>query len=214
MTNVAKLATNVAYLTTLRFPVTSTLASILFKDYRRRVLGLLLLHPEEQYHVREIARLTGTVAGTLHKELSALAEAGILSKETIGNQVQYRANQDCTIFPELASILRKTSGVVDVLAEALIPVKDKIDLAFVFGSVAKGKETAGSDIDVLIVGDATFTEVVKALYKVQDTLGREINPKVYSKDEWESTLESKDAFIKDMLINPKLFIVGTANDLK
>ena len=214
LTNVAYLATFVAYLATLGFVVTSALASILFKDYRRRVLGLLLLHPEEQYHVREIARLTETVAGTLHKELSALAEAGILLKQTIGNQVQYRANKDCTIFPELSSILRKTSGVVDILAEALAPIEDKIDLAFIFGSVAKGKETEGSDIDVLIVGDVTFTDVVGAFYQSQDALGREINPKIYSAGEWAGLLSNKEAFVGNIMESPKLYIIGTADELK
>ncbi len=93
------------------------LASLLFKDYRRRVLGLLLLHPDETYHVREIARLTGTVAGTLHKELNRLSEAGVLLKQRRRNQLLYRANCDCLVFDELAGILHKTSGLVDVLAE-------------------------------------------------------------------------------------------------
>ncbi len=192
----------------------SPLATLLFKDYRRRVLGLLLLHPEKQYHVREIARLTGTVAGTLHKELTSLADAGVLVKEPIGNQVEYSANRDCPIFEELASILRKTSGIVDVLADALILISKKIAVAFVFGSVARGKETAGSDIDVLVVGEITFTEVVKALYPVQEILGREINPKVYSKKEWKKMLRSEDAFIKEVMANDKLFIVGGANELE
>jgi len=112
----------------------STLASLLFKNYRRRVLALLLLHPEETYYVREIARLTDTVAGTLHKELSRLSEAGILLKEAKGNQLLYRANRECLIFEELASILRKIAGVVDVLAEALAPFAEKIRVALVFGS--------------------------------------------------------------------------------
>ncbi len=191
----------------------SRLAELLFKDYRRRVLGLLLLHPDKKYHVREIARLTGTVAGTLHKELARLAEAGILRKETVGNQVQYSADRNCPIFEELAGILRKTSGVVDVLADALAPIADGIDTAFVFGSMASGKETAGSDVDVLVIGDVTFSEVANALYPAQDLLQREINPKVYSKEEWIQMQKNKDAFVKDVVVKPKLFILGAANDL-
>jgi len=150
----------------------------------------------------------------LHKELTSLADAGVLVKEPIGNQVEYSANRDCPIFEELASILRKTSGIVDVLADALILISKKIAVAFVFGSVARGKETAGSDIDVLVVGEITFTEVVKALYPVQEILGREINPKVYSKKEWKKMLRSEDAFIKEVMANDKLFIVGGANELE
>jgi predicted nucleotidyltransferase len=193
--------------------VASPLASLLFKDYRRRVLGLLLLHPDKQYHVREIARLTGTVAGTLHKELTRLAEAGLLVKETSGNQVYYRANRTCPVFEELASILRKTSGLVDVLADALALLTERITVAFVYGSVARGKETAGSDIDVLLIGDVEFSEVVAALYPAQEVLGREINPKVYSEKEWRQMLKKKDAFMKEVMTGPKLFIIGTADEL-
>lgn len=191
----------------------SSLAGLLFKDYRRRVLGLLLLHPERKYHVREIARLTGTVAGTLHKELARLAEAGVLAKETVGNQVQYSANRNCPIFEELAGILRKTSGMVDVLADALASLAGRIDTAFIFGSVAGGKETAGSDVDVLVIGDVTFSDVVSVLHPAQEMLHREINPKVYSKEEWKQMCKKKDAFMKEVIAKPKLFIVGSADGL-
>ena len=190
----------------------SKLAELLFKDYRRRVLGLLLLQADKRYHVREIARLTGTVAGTLHKELARLADAGLLLKETVGNQVLYGANQDCPIFEELASIFRKTSGIADVLADALKPLSDKIVAAFVFGSMASGKETAGSDVDLLVIGGAGFSEVAEAVYSAQEVLGREINPKVYSMDEWKQMLEKKGAFIKELLAKPKLFVTGSEDE--
>lgn len=191
----------------------SMLAELLFTEYRRKVLGLLLLHPDKSYHVREIARLTGTVAGTLHKELSKLAEAGILLKQSSGNQVLYQANRDGLIFDELASILRKTSGMVDVLADALAPLGDKIQVAFVFGSMASGKATSQSDIDLLIIGDVGFAEVVKATYTVQAALGREINPKIYNKEEWNRMLKQQDAFVKEVIAKPKLFVVGDAHEL-
>lgn len=193
--------------------MSSLLAEILFKDYRRRVLGMLLLHPDKSYHVREIARLTGTVAGTLHKELSKLAEAGVLLKQSSGNQVLYQANRDGLIFEELASILRKTSGVVDVLAECLAPLADKIETAFVFGSVASGKATSASDIDLMIIGDVEFADVVKATYTVQAELGREINPKVYNKKEWKTMLKKQDAFIKEVMNKPTLFVLGDEHGL-
>jgi len=192
----------------------SQLASLLFKDYRRRVLGLLLLHPEQNYHVREIARLTGTVAGTLHKELTKLSQAGVLIKQARGNQVLYSANQDCPIYSELASILRKTSGLVDVLAGAIAPISEQIKVAFVFGSMASGKETSGSDVDLLLVGDVKFSDVIKALYPAQEMFGREINPKLFSVKEWGNMLMSKDAFIRELLAKPKLFVVGTENELE
>lgn len=193
--------------------MSTLLAEILFKEYRRRVLGLLLLQPDSRYHVREIARLTGTLAGTLHKELSKLAEAGILLKDPQGKQVYYRANKGCPIYEELASILRKTSGVADVLVDQLGPLAEEIDVAFVFGSVASGKAAAESDVDVLVIGDAAFSEVVKALYPAQETLGREINPKVYSRKEWLSARQEQNNFIKDVIEKPKLFVIGTRDDI-
>lgn len=190
-----------------------SLSGLLFTDYRRRVLGLLLLHPERQSHVREIARLTGTAAGTLHKELTRLAQAGILRRTEQGKQVYYAANRDCPIFEELASILRKTSGLVDVLREALAPVAEKLHVALIFGSVAKGTEQAGSDVDVLVVGDVGFAEVVRLLHPAQSTLGRETNPKVYGANEWQARLQAGDPFAHDVLAKPKIFLIGNDHDL-
>jgi predicted nucleotidyltransferase len=184
------------------------LASVLFKDYRRRVLGLLLLHPGESYHVREIARLTGTVAGTLHKELATLAKAGILTRHARGNQKLYAANRDCPVFEELAGILRKTSGMVDVLATALLPVAEQIDSACVFGSVAQGRETTHSDVDILLIGVASFADIVKALYPCHEALGREVNPKVYGKAEWAELVHKKDGFAREVVAKTKMFIIG------
>lgn len=190
-----------------------SLSSILFSEYRRRVLGLLLLHPDKRYHTREIARLTNTTAGTLSRELSKLAQSSILSQERVGNQVHYTANRACPIFEELASILRKTSGLVDVLAESLRPLADRIETALVFGSMAGARAQAGSDIDLLIIGSADFDEVITALHPTQGVLGREINPKVYSRAEWKQLVKRGGAFVRDVLSKPKLFVLGTTHDL-
>lgn len=184
------------------------LSSVLFKDYRRRVLGLMLLHSEESYHVREVARLTGTVAGTLHKELATLAEAGILIRVSRGNQVLYSANRDCPIFEELASILRKTSGMVDVLADSLMPLSEKIDSACIFGSVASGQETSQSDVDILLIGVACFAEIAKALYPCHEVLGREVNPKVFEKDVWAEMVRNGDGFVREIITKPKMYVIG------
>ncbi len=189
------------------------LADILFKEYRRRVLGLLLLRPDKAYHVREIARLTGTVPGTLHKELSKLGKAGVLKKTHQGNQVSYQANLDWVIFEELASILRKTSGAADVLADALVPLTDQIEVALVFGSVASGKATEGSDIELLIIGELGFSEVVKALHPFQEVLGREINPTLYSQQEWQAAKTENSVFIREVLDKPVINVIGGKDDL-
>jgi predicted nucleotidyltransferase len=185
----------------------------LFNSYRRRVLGLLLLRPDESFHVREIARLTGTAAGTLHKELSKLAEAGILVAERRANQLVYMANRASPIYDELASIMRKTSGLTDVIANALASCAASIDVAFVFGSVARAQETAHSDIDVMIIGETNFAEVVRQLYPAQATLGREINPKVMSAKEWRASVERKDGFVLGLMDKPKIYVVGNEHDL-
>ena len=190
------------------------LASLLFGTYRQRVLGLLLLNPERSYYVREIARLTGTAAGTLHKELARLAGVGLLVRESVGNQVRYSANRDCPVFEELASILRKTSGLVDVLAEALSSVENQISLAFVFGSLARGEPQSSSDVDVMLVGSIGFADAVRVLHPVQETLRREINPVVYSLDEFQRRITSGDSFIREVLIQPKLFIAGNEDELR
>jgi len=147
--------------------MSSKLPELLFKDYRRRVLDLLLLHPDKQYHVREIARLTGTVAGTLHKELTRLAEAGVLVKEAVGNQVQYRANRECPIYEELSRILEKFAGPVreesnagkmkmDDLIEKyrsqilLLAKENGVRNVRVFGSMARNEAGPDSDLDLLV----------------------------------------------------------------
>jgi predicted nucleotidyltransferase len=190
------------------------LASLLFGTYRQRVLGLLLLNPERSYYVREIARLTDTAAGTLHKELARLAEAGLLIRESVGNQVRYSANLDCPVFEELASILLKTSGLVDVLAGALSPVEKQISLAFVFGSLARGEQQSGSDVDVMLVGSLGFADAVRMLHPAQEILRREINPVVYSPDEFYRRTASDDSFIREILSKPKLFIMGNEDELR
>ncbi len=193
--------------------MSSKLAEILFKDYRRRVLALLLLNPDKRYHVREIARLTGTVAGTLHKELSRLAEAGILARQSMGNQVQYFADRNCPVFDELASILRKTSGLVEVLANALVSLAENIDVALIFGSMASSRESSASDVDLLVIGDVDFADVAKSIYPSQDILQREINPKVYTQEKWRRLLAKKDGFAKEVMKQPKLFIIGAKDEL-
>jgi predicted nucleotidyltransferase len=183
-------------------------------DYRQKILGLLLLHPEQRYHVRAIARLTNTAAGSVHKELTKLANAEVLKREVSGNQVYYQANIHFPIFNELASILRKTSGLANILTHALAPLADKIEVAFIFGSMAHGKPNPGSDVDVLIIGDIGFAEAVTVLYASQEKIGREINPKVYSRAEWEKVSTSENSFLSEILNKQKIFLIGTQDDLK
>jgi predicted nucleotidyltransferase len=188
-------------------------ASLLFPAaYRRQVLALLLLHPERKLHVREISRLTGTPAGTMNKELSRLHEAGLLEREQVGNQLRYSANRSHQIYQELAGILRKTVGVADVLVEALAPIARDIEIAFIFGSIARGTESPGSDVDLLVVGDLDFGTVIDAVHPIEKKLGRDINAKVYSRREWNAKLKSADAFVTEILKGPKIVLMGDPNE--
>lgn len=188
------------------------IAEILFGTYRRRVLALLLLRPDETFYVREISRLTGIPAGSLHRELKTLSQGGFLVRESLGNQVRYRANRDFPIYEELASIFRKTSGLADIVRDALLPLEDAVEIAFIFGSVAQGKETAASDVDLLVIGSASFVAVVQALSKVHERLGREVNPVVVSVADFRKRQE-EDHFLLTILDKPKIFVVGDAHDL-
>lgn len=189
------------------------LASLLFGNYRQRVLGLLLLHPERTYHVREIARLTDTNAGTLHKELARLAAAGLLIREQVGNQVRYGANRRCPIFEDLANILRKTSGIADVIADALSGIAKRIRAALIFGSVARGEERPGSDVDLLIVGNVSFAQAVKALQEARERIGREINPVVMTEAEFSRKLTGRDPFLCGLLAGERIRLIGDVGDL-
>lgn len=190
-----------------------SLGSFLFSEYRRKVLVLLLLHPDQQYHQREIARLTDTISGTLSRELSKMVDAGLLLKVQVGNQMQYRANQQCPIFPELVSILRKIDGLPDSIAQALGPLADRIKTAFIFGSIASGKATSQSDIDLMVIGSVSFSELIAHLYPLQEAIGREINAKHYPEQEWFQLLTAQGGFVRDLMAKPKLFVIGSEEDL-
>jgi predicted nucleotidyltransferase len=168
------------------------LVEILFGAYRRQILGLLLLRPDESFYVREIARITGVSAGSLHRELKALTDAGLLARTTVGNQVRYQADQSCPIFEELAGIFRKTAGLADVLRELLAPLGKKVSRAFIFGSVAQGKSRPGSDVDLLVVGSVPFADVVEACHAGTARLGREVNPVVITKMAFQTKFRESD----------------------
>ena len=188
------------------------LANLLFGAYRRDVLGLLLLHPGESYHVREIARMTGRPANTLYRELATLAGAGLLHRRLQGNQVHYGANPESPIYEELRGILKKTTGVADVLRKALAPLAGRIELAFVYGSVASGKEGPRSDVDLMLVGGLKFEDAIHALARAEKALRREINPHVYGTREFRAKLAGKEPFLRRVLDGPKILLIGDLND--
>ncbi len=191
---------------------TASLATQLFGASRTAILSTLLLRPEVALHVRELARVTGISPGTLHRELRALAELGLLARRETGRQVFYSANRDAAIFKDLANLLRKTAGVGDVLKAALAPLVDQIRVAFVYGSTASGKAQAHSDVDLLLLGSATFANVVKALHPAQAAIGREINPTVMSGAEFNRRRRERDGFAMSVSRDPKIWLVGDDDD--
>lgn len=183
-------------------------AHFLLGQTRSAVLSALLLHPESSLHVRELARLTGASPGSLHRDLRAMTAVGLLLRQEVGRQVHYRANTQCPVFDELAGILRKTAGLVDVLRDALGPVADLIDYAFVHGSMARGAEHAHSDVDVMIVGSIGFGDAVQALSAAQDKLRREVNATVLTPAQVARKLKEKGGFVAQVWSKPRLWVIG------
>ncbi len=188
------------------------LIDFIFSPYRRQMLAVLLLRPDEQFHVRQIERLTGISAGSLHRELKGMAIAGLLIREQRGNQVLYQANRSCSIFEELASVFRKTVGLAYLLRDALNPIAARIETAFVFGSVAAGKQHADSDLDICVLGEVDYTEVVKALGNTHEQLHREINPVVMTLTKYFDQLANQDRFVERLENEPKIFVIGCENE--
>lgn len=187
------------------------LSDLLFGSQRRRLLAQLFLNPSTALHARELARRTGIQPGTLNRELHKLATAGLLVRNEVGNQVHYQADRTCPIFEDLANLLRKADGVAALIAEALSPLAG-IQIALIFGSIARGAETPYSDVDVLILGDTLFADVVEALYPTQSRLGREINPVVYRLDDFREKLANGNTWAREVISKPKLFVAGNVDD--
>ena len=186
------------------------LSDLLFPNQtRRKVLAWLLMHPDQSIHLRELARQTQAAPGTLKKEVDALCRVGLLHSQRIGNQVQVQVNRQHPVFAELQALVRKTIGLTDVLQHALAPLLPRMELAFVFGSMASGSAHAGSDVDVLVVGSASFAHVVEATHATQAQLGREINPKVMSPAEWARQRAEGHPFVQELLAKPRILLIGT-----
>lgn len=192
---------------------THSLMDLLFPQTRQRVLAVLLLQPNLGFHLRELARMAGSNAGTLARELDKLTQAGLLLREDQGNQVRYRAHVQHPLFEDVAAMFRKTHGAVAQLRTALAPLDSHIAVALVFGSVARGTESADSDVDLLVLGDVGFAELAQALYPLHEALRREVNPVLYAPAEFAKRARNGDAFATELLAQPKLWVKGTEHDL-
>ena len=191
----------------------TSLGQALFTKTQQRVLGLLFGNPERSYYANEIVRFADAGIGTVQRELQRLESAGLITAEKIGNQKHYRANRAAAIFEELRSIVIKTVGLADVLRNAILPLKEQVDLAFIFGSIAQGKERITSDIDVMVIGDASFQSIVPVFHPTQETVGREVNPIVMTVSEFSGKFLQGDRFVSRIVKEPKIFLIGGSDDL-
>jgi predicted nucleotidyltransferase len=185
---------------------------LLFGKTRRGVLTLLLENPGQDYYMGEIARSLGLVPGAIQRELAQLVEAEIITRRKRGVQVFFQANTECPIHLELRNIVTKTSGLILAIQTALVPLNDHLSLAVVFGSFASGQQTPGSDVDLLIVGDVEYADVIAALTPVEDRSGREINPTVYSPEEFNSKRTKHNPFIQTIVSGPRIELIGHLDD--
>jgi predicted nucleotidyltransferase len=189
---------------------TSGTASALFTPVQQRVLGLLFGQPERRFQSAELIRLAGSGTGAVHRQLQRLAKAGLVTVSHQGNEKYYAARKDAPVFPELHGLVVKTVGIVEPLRAALAPLAEEIDLAFVFGSMAKGSERAGSDLDLLVVTDKlAYADVYSALATAEQTLGRTINPTVFTRAEWKKKRTRQDSFAMRIREQPRLFVLGS-----
>jgi predicted nucleotidyltransferase/predicted transcriptional regulator with HTH domain len=191
-----------------------SLSNALFSKVQQRVLALIFGQPERSFYTSEIVRKVHSGPGAVERELSKLQRSGLVSVERIGNQKHYRANRESPIFSELQSLVTKTVGLAEPLRRALERYAKRITAAFIYGSVAKGSDTARSDIDLMVIGDdLTYSELFSALEQVESTLGRKINPTFLSPKEWQSKAKDKSSIVSKITPTPRIFVLGSEKDL-
>ncbi len=192
----------------------SSLADALFPKVRQRVLGVLFGDVGRSFYANEVIALAQSGTGAVQRELVALADCGLLTVRKVGNQRHYQANASSPVFAELQGLVFKTVGLVDVLRNALAPVATQIELAFVYGSVAKQQDTAHSDIDVLMVSDSlACAEVFNALDGSAMQLSRKVNPTLYTTANFAKRRQDDNAFVTKVLNQPKIWLIGNEDKL-
>jgi len=190
-------------------PITSSIADALFPKVRQRVLAVLFGAPDRSFYTNEVIGLAQSGAGAVQRELADLAAAGLLTVRKQGNQKHFQANPASPVFAELRSVVLKTSGLADVLRAALLPLAPQIEMAFVFGSMAKHEDTAASDVDLLVVSETlSYGDVFSALEAASQTLGRTINPALYTASDFKARQLGDNAFINRVMQQPKIWLIG------
>jgi predicted nucleotidyltransferase len=192
----------------------TAIADALFTKGQQRVLGVLFLNPSRSFYANEIIGLVGAGTGAVQRELARLEAGGLVTVSRIGKQKHYQANPASPVFEELRGLVLKTAGLGDVLRASLAPFAQQIRAAFVFGSVAKNQDAVTSDIDLMVVSDTvTYAELFPPLSDAEIRLGRKVNPKVYTPSDLRRRLREGNSFVTRVLAQPKIWLVGEADDL-
>jgi predicted nucleotidyltransferase len=191
-----------------------SLADAIFTTTQQRVLGVLFGQPERSYYASELIRLARTGSGAAQRELARLEESGLVTTRRVGHQKHYQANSNSPLFAELRAIIEKTVGLAEPLRKSLSSIAPGIKAAFVYGSVAKGRDRSQSDIDLMVISDSlTYGEVFGALERVSRTLGRQVNPTVYTSAEFSKRVRAKNAFVTRVLEQPRVWVIGSEHDI-
>ena len=192
-----------------------SIGDALFTKTQQKVLGLLFGKPDESFYTNEIMRSASMGRGTVSRELDRLVGAGLLTATKEGNQNHYQANSNSPIYKELVGIVRKTFGVADGIKQALKPLDENIDLAFIYGSIAKGADTKSSDIDLMLVGkELSYGDVVEVLQSLEESLQRSINPTIYEMEDFIAKLNASNSFITRVMAQPKILIKGDEDGIR
>jgi predicted nucleotidyltransferase len=195
-------------------PAPTALADVLFTPVQQRVLGLLFGQPGRSFQSAELIRLAGAGTGAVHRLLTRLATTGLLQVEMVGHQKFYRANAHSPVYAELAGLVRKTVGLAGPLQAALAPLAERIHAAFVYGSVAKGTDTAASDIDLMVIADdLDYAALIAALSAAEECLARPVNPNLMTQAAWLGKRAEADSFAARIAMQPRVFVIGTEDDI-
>jgi len=185
----------------------------LFSKTKQNILSATVINPDKWWYLSDLAKTINTSPSSLQRDLLNMTSTGILEKRQEGNRIYYRANKECPVFDELQGIIIKTVGIRDKLVSALKPLSKKIKIAFIFGSIARREEMSISDVDIMVIGETTISEVVKRLKPVEKIIDREINPTVYQINEFIKGLIDKSNFLMEVMEGEKVFIIGNENKL-
>jgi predicted nucleotidyltransferase len=190
------------------------LADALFTPVQQRVLGFLFGQPDRRFQSAELIRLARGGVGAVHRQLGRLEKVGLVEVTRVGNQKYYQAHRESPVFAELQGLVAKTVGIVEPLRTALKVRSGSIHAAFVFGSIAKGSDHAGSDIDLMVISDAmSYPDLFEALQPAEARLARPINPTVMNVSDWRAKIARGDSFAARVAAQPKLFVIGSNDDL-